>query len=57
VGAQTIYVVGDRGLSALVTEVGEPCGIAGASLFVLGCWLRRMRGIELAPSETERVDE
>jgi hypothetical protein len=57
VGAQAIYIVGDRGLSALVTEVWEPCGIAGASLFVLARWLRRVRGIELAPSGVERPDE
>lgn len=57
VGAQTIYIVGDGGLSALVVEVWEPCGIAGASLYVLARWLRRVRGIELAASESEGTEE
>jgi hypothetical protein len=57
VGAQAVYVVGDGGLVALATDVWEPCGIAGASLFVLARWLRRVRGIELATSESERADE
>ncbi|MEU9570232.1 hypothetical protein AB0D62_10120 [Streptomyces massasporeus] len=57
VGAQVIYIVGDGGLSALVTDVWEPCGIAGASLFVLARWLRRVRGVELAASEGDRADE
>jgi hypothetical protein len=50
IGAQAIYIVGDDGLPALVTEVWEPCGIAGAALFVLARWLRRVRGIELSNS-------
>lgn len=49
VGAQAIYIVDDGGIPALVTEVWEPCGILGAGLYVLACWLRRVRGIELAP--------
>ncbi|MES9524997.1 hypothetical protein [Streptomyces capoamus] len=57
VGAQLIYIVGDHGLPALVAEVWEPCGAAGASLFVLARWLRRVRGIELAPPEAEQSDE
>jgi len=57
VGAQAIYIVGDDGLSALVTEVWEPCGIAGAALYALSRWLRRVRGIELAAAEREPVDE
>ncbi|WP_340379042.1 hypothetical protein U5640_29305 [Streptomyces sp. SS7] len=57
VGAQAIYIVDDGGLSVLVTEVWEPCGIAGASLFALARWLRRVRGIELASPESERADE
>lgn len=57
VGAQAIYIVDDGGLTALVTEVWEPCGIAGASLFALTRRLRRVRGIELAASEGDRADE
>ncbi|MFF3398267.1 hypothetical protein ACFYW6_07110 [Streptomyces sp. NPDC002659] len=48
VGAQAIYIVRDGGLSALVTEVWEPCAILGGGLYVLTRWLRRVRGIELA---------
>ncbi|MFH9136052.1 hypothetical protein [Streptomyces sp. NPDC017524] len=55
VGAQAIYIVGDGGLAALATDVWEPCGIAGASLFVLTRWLRRVRGIELVA--TGRAEE
>ncbi|MCX5357331.1 hypothetical protein OG864_00860 [Streptomyces sp. NBC_00124] len=57
VGAQAIYIVGDGGLSALVTEVWEPCGIAGAAMYVLSRWLRRVRGIEVAAAEREPGDE
>ncbi|MFJ9347888.1 hypothetical protein [Streptomyces sp. NPDC101237] len=57
VGAQAIYIVGDDGFAALVTEVWEPCGIAGASIFALARWLGRVRGIQVAASETERADE
>ncbi|WDT55759.1 hypothetical protein [Streptomyces sp. G7(2002)] len=57
VGGQAIWIVGDGGLSALVTQVWEPCGIAGASLLALARWLRRVRGIELTSSEGERADE
>ncbi|MER5912302.1 hypothetical protein ABT124_17860 [Streptomyces sp. NPDC001982] len=57
VGAQAIYIVGDGGLGALVTEVWEPCGAAGGSLFLLARWLRRVRGIELATPEREAADE
>ncbi|WP_158767812.1 hypothetical protein [Streptomyces sp. NRRL F-5702] len=56
VGAQAVYIVGDGGLSALVTDVWEPCGIAGAGLYVLTRWLRRLRGIELAESVREPGD-
>jgi hypothetical protein len=56
VGTQTIYIVGDGGLSALVTDVWEPCGISGAALFALARWLRRLRGIELAAREHEGAD-
>ncbi|QIP82736.1 hypothetical protein GLX30_00040 [Streptomyces sp. Tu 2975] len=48
VGAQAIYIVGDGGLNALVTEIWEPCGIAGAALYVFARYLRRRRGIEIA---------
>lgn len=48
VGAQAVYIVRDGGLPALISEVWEPCGIAGAALYVLSHWLRRVRGIELA---------
>lgn len=57
VGVQAIYIVGDGGVSALVTEVWEPCGIAGAALFVFSRWLRRRRGIELATPKPEPTDE
>lgn len=57
VGAQAIYIVGDGGVPALVTEVWEPCGIAGAALYASSRWLRRVRGIELGGAERERVDE
>lgn len=57
VGAQAVYIVGDDGLAALVTEVWEPCGIAGASLFALTRWLRRVRGIELATPDREPADD
>ncbi|MBT2391647.1 hypothetical protein J7E87_19965 [Streptomyces sp. ISL-1] len=48
VGAQAIYIVRDGGLSALATEIWEPCAILGGGLYVLTRWLRRRRGIELA---------
>ncbi|MFK0173435.1 hypothetical protein ACIQU5_32095 [Streptomyces sp. NPDC090306] len=48
VGAQALYIVRGDGLDALITEVWEPCGIAGAALYALAHWLRRVRGIELA---------
>ncbi|MFF3690703.1 hypothetical protein [Streptomyces sp. NPDC002187] len=51
VGAQAIYIVGDGGLAALVTEIWEPCGILGAGLSVLTRWLRKVRGIELASAQ------
>jgi hypothetical protein len=35
VGTQAIYIVGHQGLAALMTQVWEPCGIAGASLYAL----------------------
>ncbi|MFF7259452.1 hypothetical protein ACFZCL_04050 [Streptomyces sp. NPDC008159] len=57
IGAQAIYIVGDGGVGALVTEVWEPCGIAGTALYVLSRWLRRRRGIELATPEPERTNE
>ncbi|WP_329293261.1 hypothetical protein [Streptomyces sp. NBC_01455] len=57
VGVQAVYIVGDDGLTALMTEVWEPCGIAGASLFALARWLRSVRGIEWARSEHERDGE
>ncbi|WP_148589742.1 hypothetical protein [Streptomyces sp. WAC01526] len=57
VGTQAIFIVGDDGLTALVSQAWEPCGIAGASLFALARWLRRVRGIELATPETERANE
>ncbi|MFI0967944.1 hypothetical protein ACH4S8_42340 [Streptomyces sp. NPDC021080] len=57
VGTQAIYIVDGHGLSGLVTEIWDPCGIAGAALFALARWLRRVRGIELATPETERADE
>ncbi|MEV7364417.1 hypothetical protein [Streptomyces sp. NPDC091299] len=56
-GAQAIYIVRDGGLGALATEVWDPCGAAGASLFLLARWLRRVRGIELATPESEPADE
>jgi hypothetical protein len=57
VGAQAVYIVGSGGLASLVVEVWEPCGIAGASMFVLARWLRRVRGFELAVQDSERNDE
>lgn len=48
VGIQAIYIVRDGGLSALVTDIWEPCAILGGGLYVLTRWLRRVRGIELA---------
>jgi hypothetical protein len=57
VGTQAVYIVGNDGLPALVTEVWEPCGIAGAALFALSRWLRRVRGIELAQTERSTFDE
>ncbi|MFJ4081129.1 hypothetical protein ACIP2Z_19450 [Streptomyces iakyrus] len=56
VGGQAVYIVDDGGLSALFTEVWEPCGIAGAALYVLSRWLRRVRGIEVATPERGHVD-
>ncbi|WP_420037563.1 hypothetical protein ACN2WE_39745 [Streptomyces sp. cg28] len=53
VGGQAIYIVGDGGLPALVTEIWEPCGILGGALYVLARWLRRIRGIELATARPE----
>lgn len=57
VGAQAVYIVGDGGLDALFTEIWEPCGIAGAGLYALSRWLRRIRGIELAGVEPDSTDE
>jgi hypothetical protein len=57
VGAQAIYIVDDGGLGALVTEIWEPCGIAGAGLYALSRWLRRVRGIELAGADPDRAGE
>lgn len=57
VGAQAIYIVGDAGLGALVTEIWEPCGIAGAGLYALSGWLRRVRGVELSSPQRESADE
>ncbi|MFF7326977.1 hypothetical protein [[Kitasatospora] papulosa] len=57
VGGQAILIVGDGGLTALLAEVWEPCGIAGASLYALMRWLRRLRGIELAVGDTGRAGE
>jgi hypothetical protein len=57
VGCQAIYIVRGNGLSALVADVWEPCGIAGAALFTLTQWLRRVRGIELASHDQEPTDE
>ncbi len=54
VGGQAIYIVGDGGLGALATEIWEPCAILSGALFVLARWLRRLRGIELAP--VDRTD-
>jgi hypothetical protein len=57
VGAQAIYIVGDAGLSAVATEIWEPCGIAGAGLYALSRWLRRVRGIELSTPHREATDD
>ncbi|MGW3152794.1 hypothetical protein [Streptomyces sp. NPDC001089] len=57
VGAQAIYIVGHQGLGALVTDVWEPCAVAGASLYALACWLRRVRGIAVEPSGRRAADE
>ncbi|MFE1838375.1 hypothetical protein [Streptomyces sviceus] len=57
VGAQAIYIVDGGGLPALVSEVWEPCGAAGAALYVLLRWLRRRRGIELVTTERARPEE
>ncbi|MFJ3795660.1 hypothetical protein ACIPSJ_05190 [Streptomyces sp. NPDC090088] len=57
VGTQAVYIVGGDGLGALATEIWEPCGIAGASLYALSRWLRRVRGVELATAERESADE
>ncbi|WP_435601331.1 hypothetical protein [Streptomyces sp. C10-9-1] len=54
VGAQAIYIVGDGGLDALVTEIWEPCGILGGSLYLLARFLRTRRGIQIA--EHDRQD-
>ncbi|MEU4168843.1 hypothetical protein AB0F46_18445 [Streptomyces sp. NPDC026665] len=56
VGAQAIYIVDDGGLTALVTEVWEPCGGAAIALYALTRWLRRLRGIELADTRPESGD-
>ncbi|MEV8314056.1 hypothetical protein AB0Q95_07755 [Streptomyces sp. NPDC059900] len=53
VGAQAVYIVGDDGLAALVTEIWEPCGILGGAMYVLARWLRRVRGIELTAVRSE----
>ncbi|MFI8878947.1 hypothetical protein [Streptomyces sp. NPDC055243] len=53
VGAQSVYIVGDGGLPALVTEIWEPCAILGGALYVLARWLRRIREIELAAARTD----
>lgn len=57
VGTQAIYIVGHQGLDALMTQVWEPCGIAGASLYAVARWLRGIRGIELAAPQREGADE
>lgn len=52
VGGQAIYIVGDGGFQALMTEIWEPCGILGGGLYILARHLRRRRGIELATHES-----
>ncbi|WP_225796320.1 hypothetical protein [Streptomyces aculeolatus] len=53
VGAQAIYIVGDGGIPALVTEIWEPCGVLGGALYVLARWMRAVRGIELAAARRD----
>jgi len=57
VGGQAIYIVGNGGIPALMTEIWGPCGASGTGLYLLARWLRRLRGIELAtvrpPSSSE----
>jgi hypothetical protein len=57
VGTQAVYIVGDGGLGALATEIWEPCGVAGAGMYGLSRWLRRVRGIELATVDRESADQ
>ncbi|MFJ9073972.1 hypothetical protein ACIRO3_01790 [Streptomyces sp. NPDC102278] len=52
VGGQAIYIVGDGGIQALMTEIWEPCGILGGGMYVLARHLRRRRGIELGTPQT-----
>ncbi|MEU9576316.1 hypothetical protein [Streptomyces chilikensis] len=48
VGVQVILIVRAEGPGALLTDIWEPCGIAGGGLYLLARFLRRKRGIELA---------
>ncbi|MYS36194.1 hypothetical protein GT025_18945 [Streptomyces sp. SID4920] len=57
VGMQAIYIVRHDGLTALVTEVWHPCALAGAALFALAHWLRRVRGIDPATTDKKGADE
>jgi len=53
VGGQAVYITGDGGLAALMSDIWEPCGIFGGALYVFFRWLRKARGIELAAARSE----
>ncbi len=53
VGAQILYIRHEDGLHALVTEGWGWCGGCGITLRLFVSWLRRIRGIELAPRRND----
>lgn len=56
VGTLAIYIRITGGLAELLGNGIQTCAVAGASLYALSRWLRRIRGIELAsrpPGEQE----
>ncbi|MEU5825626.1 hypothetical protein [Streptomyces sp. NPDC047803] len=57
VGAQILYIQHEDGVHALVTEGWGWCAGCGVALRLLVSWLRRVRGIELAPARGEPRDQ
>ncbi|MFF3963778.1 hypothetical protein ACFYZI_19730 [Streptomyces griseorubiginosus] len=52
VGAQVVYIQHEDGLHALLTEGWGWCAGCGVALRLFAGWLRRIRGIELATTQS-----